>query len=313
MTRRLLTVVIYSLSNLRILLDQLPHINYAEIFISLQMKMSERSQPSISGLENLPLSINRYPYKGPDDFIDILFDEQDLQNEVFLMTGVTEREFKRDFYHSSERIFYSPPKEYCYETQLLLVETGAALELHNAILRLNSLILSAICPMGLEDNLIPTRRSGLNLYRSYKRPRDSIESMDWDLPKCLRQEDYRSCVFEASSSATMLHRDAMRWLSATDANIVITILTNKERPEITIRRWGSEDGNVVVKQETILRKGRATRAHEPIIQVLNAPFIIPLEPLLRRPPRPNSNEGDVKLGKDDLMKVAGRVWRIQGF
>lgn len=73
--------------------------------------MKKTPKASMSGLESLPLSINRYPYKGTTNFLDIYLHEESLCNEVFLMTNLNPQTFDHDFCVTENEIPYKSPKE----------------------------------------------------------------------------------------------------------------------------------------------------------------------------------------------------------
>jgi hypothetical protein len=120
--RNSLTSLQFSLSS-----DHSPS-EHSKIPIVILGKMKKPPKASMSGLESLPLSINRYPYKGTTNFLDIYLHEESLCNEVFLMTNLNPQTFDHDFCVTETEIPYKSPKEYCAETHILLVPKQASLQ-----------------------------------------------------------------------------------------------------------------------------------------------------------------------------------------
>lgn len=265
-------------------------------------------ETSPGGLEDLPRSIRRFPYRGRDDFVALKTHEASLpnRNDHFLITNISKREFQHDFLNIEDKTFSW--KEYSWLSNLLLArmpseEHGLAVELFDRK------VTQALTRWGLDDALDPTGNSEFYLGSSFKNP-----DKGWRPDS----RDYPTVVLEVgvSERPKQLREEAARWLqeSVGEVQAVITMKISQYTPDITIQRWVNDNAKTVMKNETRISKSKPTKANpNSTTPVDNGPFTIPFRDFFLRQPTLNSNESDFTITDEELMVMAKKIWRIQNF
>jgi hypothetical protein len=199
---------------------------------------------SSSFLINLPLSIKMHTYYGEPQFFDILNSEA-----AILKASRTESEFL--FFKASEKTMNTIMNPYCpryiarfcssFDTQEQLMLVKIPCSSHNAAcIEMHYTIKEALIPMGLFNALqeypcaiirsspVATRgKQSENSWGPKSKPPDLPTS-----PSVTLKVGY-------SESDSKLTSDARFWLSPGHgcANRCLTVLINRSRPEIGIKRW----------------------------------------------------------------------------
>lgn len=126
-----------------------------------------------------------------------------------------------------------------------------------------------------------------------------------------RSRDWPSVVLEVafSESAAKLQSDIRYWLraSGSDVKVVITLQIDQHSPNITIKRWETQDNTPtghLYQTIEISRNGSQ-------ITTKGSPLVIEFEKLfLRSPTEPR--ERNIHIDDEDLQFLAESVWHWQG-
>jgi hypothetical protein len=262
--------------------------------------------------EDFPPGIQRYPYKGRDDFLAIWDYESCLPDQrEFLVTNISKDVFDSVFLYNDEKPFRNSWKEYIIASQLLVFEMAAPQPLHEkpgALLGLG--LVNKANGMGngsLANQLIPLGGTAVLLGRRYKRPDASFR------PGYLPNRQYPTVVFETAltESPLKLRRDAHRWVVDSEGQTTaITIRVDREREQMVLRRWVLANGQPVMRNSTTIDHVRGRlRSSNPTAVMTGAPFVIPYQEVYGREPR-NASDRDVSWSKRDLERFSLTVWAL---
>ncbi|KAJ5191405.1 uncharacterized protein N7498_010390 [Penicillium cinerascens] len=266
------------------------------------MESVSMSDTVASGVEDFPSSIRRYPYKGKNDLSTIMSYESSLgdQNDMFLITNINKHRFETDFLDTDNKF-----KEYFHSSQLLVIKM-ASYPHEIAGRTFAGHVVSEVGLMGTQNTLRNPGGWCLDLLSSNKCPDESF------LPRRLQGRGHPTVVIETarSESASKLKNDAARWLLSSNNEVQAVITIHLDRNEaITIKRWGRQNGQAVVQEETcIFKEYGSARSARPTPQVTRAPFTIPYADLYLRQAQPSTNERDIQISQEQLLDVADAAW-----
>ncbi|KAJ5228088.1 hypothetical protein N7489_008796 [Penicillium chrysogenum] len=269
-------------------------------------------------LADLPPSTNRYTYEGKERFEEIanteyhrlhrllrqlqsgLFDNSLNISEYFVII-IDPPSFQRDFslkLNVGVRQFYNPT--------LHILTLKWTLPEHSEVTRLfYDALMEALLPMGLKEAIHGYGGTSISLGGGIiKEPNGG-----WG-PRYPRGIAKRpSVVVEVGLSAeTKLGNDARMWVDPTsgEANMAITIKVSRQKPMIKIQtwEWDSNAGCPYITQSCVIEK---TGDH---VTVSKHRLTIPFNYIFRRSPG-CPRETDIRLQKQDLVKIGTGVWEMQ--
>ena len=132
-------------------------------------------------------------------------------------------------------------------------------------------------------------------------------------------ENYATCILDVGESESAHHLvfDAHLWLESEGSHVNQAVIINiaHDQPHIIIQLWEAR-----IRQLRSLRSDRPRQAFKTeevqVSLINNVPTAsgylrLSFEKILERPPRPNTNEGDIILTTSDLTAIARLAWRRQ--
>ncbi|KAJ5121860.1 uncharacterized protein N7443_001967 [Penicillium atrosanguineum] len=265
------------------------------------------------GLEGFLPGVHRYPYKGKDDFPNVMNYELTLpdRREFFLVTNLSQHTFEADFFNTEDKPFSHSWKEYFYDSQLLVVEMLPRVPHERASRRLSQFIMSvadANAQLSPDNLIIPDGTAAVQLGTSAKCPDESFR------PLYFAHQAFPTVIVETAftESPQKLEQDARRWVTQSNGQVtVITVHLEESTERIVLQRWVLANGSPVRRQETTITNVRGARRNEGAsVQITNAPFIIPYQELLARAPR-SSNDRDISIDVMALGLLCEQVWASQ--
>lgn len=273
-----------------------------------------------SFLEDMPLSIKRYRYRGKEHLLYIT----DLEFNCFQRSKNAPRStnapseyilfqidgdtFARDFLDPTVNDI---PSISAFDTDenLVLIKMHSQEHAHAAD-TFASKVMNKIRDMGLETQI--QRFPGTTITAGN---RGKQADQGWGPIHPPPGYDRKPTVVlevAVSESQAKLERDVQFWLDPAqgNANIALTLKINRKRPVVTIEKWqwdGANDRTQRVQRIEIAESPSGDR-----ITVSNAPLIIPFELLMRRT-RSSPAEVDITIDVQDLEEIADGIWIIQEF
>ncbi|RMJ24623.1 hypothetical protein PHISP_04504 [Aspergillus sp. HF37] len=268
-------------------------------------------------LADLQPPIKRYPFEGRQQFIDTWKAEWRRQqnaptdsdvSEWILFTNVDKRTFTQDFLDPSE-----PWTEICWSSfdasqALLLVKMPNAPPHEVAAALFNNLFFEAVEPTGLKYALRYLKSATFHGSSGSKEA-----DFSW-APKRTppgHSQDWPTVVLEVAYSETKskLMSDVRFWLhqSQGDVKVVVTLLINRQTPEITIETWELQNDRPHRMQQLIVSKAKNQQ-----ITVRNDPLAIQFASLFLRPAS-IPKETDIKVDAEKLQLLATNIWDEQKF
>ncbi|KAH1497565.1 hypothetical protein LV164_004409 [Aspergillus fumigatus] len=265
-------------------------------------------------LEDLPPTVNIYPWEGLDHFQNIVDSElhqfKDPRHsspcDWIFFANVSETIFERDF--QEENDLSKQWKSYNRSRQLLFVEIAMSTSEHTEAMQTFIYILKeAVDRMGLSTAL-------KNFSRTKVRGDDWAKVPDngWG-PRCPpagRSRKWPTVVLEVGVSqwTAKLQEDARFWLeeSEGDVKISLAISSNRRIPQIVLEKWKVSNGKAAMAQKVLVWRHNEDTLFD------NEPLIIEFEGLfLREPDIPR--EVNIDLDKGNLQRLAENIWLEQGF
>lgn len=254
-------------------------------------------------LRGLPATTRVYPYKGRQDFLDIIHsDEHTIEFAVFV--GIKEDLFNGVF-HDFSLDFYRFVKAYDSTNSTLLVKMPARVHAQ-AGMGFRQIIFDSLSSRN-RKSLVDFGTVDLNINNRTRKPDQGLGPLN---RPTVHDQDWPSLVIEVafSESRTKLDSDARLWLTGThnQVNTVITIAITKTRLQtITISKWtlSPNDGQPHCAHQVIIQK---TSAQDKTPNVRNAPLGIGFDEIFCRSPQ--SPETDIILDAVTLGEFATTVW-----
>jgi hypothetical protein len=268
-------------------------------------------------LENLPPGTVVRPYEGVQQFHKVFdreysrleSDQTGKASDMLVLTDLDEPKFTRDFLGPTEKSAIKSWRMYSPSLRLLTVimETPAHAQ---AAHKFSNLLLRALKPTGLRDNLQEFGTSSVEGATRHKRP-----DMAWGpmRPPKGRSPKWPSVVLENAVSERKRHlqTDVDFWLneSSGDVRIVLTLENNRKGPEIIISKWELAGGRTTCTQQITIWKQEKDGQNT---TVENGPLVVEFEKLFLRQPT-SARETDIELDDGQLQLLSDLVWDIMGF
>jgi hypothetical protein len=261
-------------------------------------------------LGDLAPTVRRFPYKGKEQFQDILGVEYDRLQDTpdasqWVLFEIDEQTFAQDFLSTSESSVDKSWTSFDASRRLLLAKmatpehTTASMAFHDAL-------KAALEPMGLRKTLQPFSGTAIRGDRGGKRG-----DQGWGpfRPPRGRSRKWPTVVLEVAVSEprSKLQSDVRFWLreSKGDVKVVFTLAVNRRTPEVTIEKWELENDRPHRTQRVSVSKATSGQ-----VTVRNDPLVIEFGKLfLREASMPK--EKDIVIDKDELQDIATSVWLVQ--
>lgn len=278
-------------------------------------------------LEDLSLSIRRYPYEGKEKLRQILNHEFDrFQHEPSSHLRSDRSPSRSDFSASEYIIFEIDPTTLerdfldpnvkpipflCSSfdtTKGLLLVKMMTQEHSQAMEAFDAVILEALRPMNL-NRAIQTF-SAVTI-RADDRGKEADHG--WGPlrpPRGYARKPTVALEVAVSEAPEKTQRDVDFWLDPNrgNANIAITLRVNQTKPLITIDKWEWQNQQSQRTQQIIIAKGHNGER----VTVSGSPLTIPFHLLFRRP-RSSPVETDISIGEQELTGAAEWIWAVQEF
>lgn len=284
--------------------------------MSLNMEV-ELGTESSSGnfLGELGPPIRRYPYKGINQFRNVLKMESSRQQEDLeisewvLFTEVNQNAFSRDFLNSDDKIIERCWNSYDSCQHLLLVKMTVSRPHEIAPRVFERLLLDSLEPMDLKCCL-RTFGSATCVAESGSAKQPDAQFLPKRLPRA-RTKKWPTLVVESefAESPSKLMSDARFWLTQSngEVQVVITIKISGSMPQIVLESWERVNDRPKRTQVVTISKGENNHLY-----LQGQPLIIGFDKLfLRQPSSPR--ETDISLDDSVLEELATEVWEEQEF
>lgn len=271
-------------------------------------------------LGDLADSIERYPYKGKQQFISTLNQELDRRlsdpiedtSEWVLFTGIDEKTFIRDFldplHHDTDTLTTDTTRFSSYDNfnNLLLVGIMSSDPPHAVVApEFQTLLIETLKPMDLSE-AIRTLSGSFTEGPSGRKAPDS----SW-APRRVprgRSKNWPTVVLEVAFTEpqSKLSSDVRYWLhqSQGEVKIVLTLTIDRRKPNILLEKWELlENRTQRIDISMDANKG---------INIRGGPLVIEFEKLFLRP-ADSPKETDIMIDTDGFKRLATRIWEEQEF
>lgn len=224
-------------------------------------------------------------------------------SQWILFSAIDEATFSRDFLETESPLWSS----YSTSEQALLIKMRTPEHAHSAG-AFNKALMKAVQPMGLIDAL-----RYLQDVTCQEEDRQQAPDHAWG-PRRLphgRSRKWPTVVLEiaVSEAQSKLQSDVRFWLGQPDVKVALTLAVDRKKPAITIAKWEVVDGRQRRTQDIRIWK---RNKHGRDIFVSDDPLEIGFEKLFLRPPE-SPREGDVRVGRQELIDLATEIWEEQEF
>lgn len=259
-----------------------------------------------SSLKDISPNIKRYPYKGKEQFQEIMsLEHARLQNgnaSEWVLFEVDKQTFTRDFLIADETSWSSFDA-----VENLLLAMSMTFEHTAASTHFEKMLDRVLVPMNLQNALQPYAGTVVEGGIRIKKP-----DRGWSpvrLPRG-RSKKWPAVVLEVavSESQPKLQSDVRFWLheSQGEVRIILTLAVNHKVPEIMIQKWELQDNRPHCTQQATVYKGENNRVY--VRGVLSIEFD---KLFLRATTIPR--ETDIQFPETELKALAETIWLWQEF
>jgi hypothetical protein len=269
--------------------------------------------PDTNLLEELVGGLPIFEFTGRDNLQRLVRDFQNKSEyEAVLFTSVPYPEFIQLCGNDSSPVYHLKAL-YIHEAQALRLRIMNKAPHEIAAIRFTELFHAKRTAMGIDPETEALRSTIMYMVTTSKMADGCWAPLG---------KDYVTVALEVGLSETLgqLIADARLWLETPASHVwqVFLIKVQPTKPEILFQVWGTtarehrETRTVRPRQGRQIEQARASPKDNSQIDV-DGDLLISFSKLMERMPNPATPEGDIVFTRDDLVDIARRVWRKQGF